>query len=157
MYEGGLRQAALARWPKVVPASRVCDEPWAFWDFLPTAAEIAGLKPPAGIDGISMLPTLLGQRQTNQHDFLYWEFHEKGSKQAVRMGDWKAVRLQQGKPLELYNLKSDLSETRNVADKEPEVVAKIEAFLKTARTESQRWPLRTAQQAAPKNARAQVQ
>ena len=97
-----------------------------------------------------MLPTLLGQTQTNQHEFLYWEFHEKGSKQAVRTGDWKAVRLEPGKPLELYNLKTDLAETENVAEKNPEVVARIENYLKTARTESARWPLKTAQDAKQK-------
>ena len=89
-----------------------------------------------------MLPTLLGQEQTNQHAFLYWEFHEAGSKQAVRMGDWKAVRLELGKPLELYNLKNDIGETRNVADQNPEIVSKIDTYLKTARTESPKWPLK---------------
>ena len=92
-----------------------------------------------------MLPTLLGQPQTNHHDFLYWEFHERGFQQAVRMGDWKAVRLKVGAPLELYNLKTDIGEKDNVAAKNPEVVAKIEAYLKTARTESEQWPIKVAQ------------
>src|SRR5208282_4564421 len=109
------------------------DQPWAFWDFLPTAADIATTKVPEKIDGISMLPTLLGQPQTNRHEFLYWEFHEGGSQQAVRMGDWKAVRLRPGAPLELYNLSTDLGEKHNVAAQNPEVVAKIEAYLKNAR------------------------
>jgi arylsulfatase A len=147
MYEGGIRVPMIVRWPGKIKAGAVSDQVWAFWDFLPTAAEIAGVKPPEGIDGISMLPTLLGQKQTNQHEFLYWEFHEKGSKQAVRMGDWKAVRLEPGKPLELYNLKTDLGETDNVAEKNPGIIAQIEAYLKTARTESQRWPLRTPAEA----------
>ncbi len=148
MYDGGIRVPMIARWPGKIKAGTVSDQAWAFWDFLPTAAEIAGVKPPAGLDGISMLPTLLGQKQTNQHEFLYWEFHEKGSKQAVRMGDWKAVRLEPGKLLELYNLKSDPSEAVDIADKNPDVVAKIEKFLKTARTEHPRWPLKTPQEAA---------
>lgn len=147
MYEGGIRVPMIARWPGKIKKGGVSDQVWAFWDFLPTAAEIAGVKPPENIDGISMLPTLLGQTQTNQHEFLYWEFHEKGSKQAVRMGDWKAIRLEPGKPLELYNLKTDLAETENVAEKNPEVIAKIESYLKSARTESARWPLKTAQEA----------
>src|SRR5439155_20866676 len=117
MYEGGIRVPMIARWPGKIKAGAVSDQVWAFWDFLPTAAEIAGVKPPDELDGISMLPTLFGQQQTNQHEFLYWEFHEKGSKQAVRMGDWKAVRLEPNKPLELYNLQSDLGETKDVADK----------------------------------------
>jgi len=147
MYEGGIRVPMIVRWPGKIKKGTVNDQVWAFWDFLPTATEIAGVEPPKEIDGISMLPTLLGLTQTNQHDFLYWEFHEEGSKQAVRMGDWKAIRLEPGKPLELYNLKTDLGETENVADKNPEVIAKIEAYLKTARTESPRWPLRTAEEA----------
>ena len=146
LYEGGIRVPMIVRWPARVPAGKVSDQVWTFWDFLPTAAEIAKVEPPKGIDGISMLPTLLGQKQTNQHEFLYWEFHEKGSKQAVRMGDWKALRLAPGEPLELYNLKEDLSETNNVAARQADVIAKIEAYLKTARSESERWPIQTARQ-----------
>lgn len=146
LYEGGIRVPMIVRWPGKIKGGSVSDQVWAFWDFLPTAADIAGVKPPEGIDGISMLPTLQGQKQTNQHEFLYWEFHEKGSRQAVRMGDWKAVRLDPGKPLELYNLKGDPGETINVADKNSQIIAKLEDYLGTARTESERWPIRTAQQ-----------
>ena len=144
VYEGGIRVPMIVRWPGRIRAGAVNDQVWYFPDFLPTAAEIAGTKPPPGIDGLSILPTLLGQKQTQQHEFLYWEFHEGGSKQAVRMGDWKGIRLDPGAALELYNLKTDLGETNNVAARHPEVVAQIEAYLKTARTESERWPLRTA-------------
>jgi arylsulfatase A-like enzyme len=143
LYEGGIRVPMIVWWPGRIKAGSVSDQVWAFWDFLPTAAEIAGARPPGNIDGISMLPTLLGQKQTNQHEFLYWEFHEKGSKQAVRMGDWKAVRLAPARPLELYNLKTDPSEGVDVAASHPEVVGKIENYLKTARTESERWPIKT--------------
>ena len=148
MYEGGIRVPMIVRWPGKIPAGKVSDQVWAFWDFLPTAAEIAKEKPPENIDGISMLPTLLGQKQTNRHEFLYWEFHEKGTKQAVRMGDWKAVRLGPKQPLELYNLETDRAETDNVAADHPEIVAKIEHFLLTARSESDRWPIRTASEQA---------
>ena len=113
---------------------------------MPTVAEIASAKGRTNIDGISFLPTLLGKTQTNRHEFLYWEFHEKGFQQAVRMGDWKAIRPQAGEPLELYNLKSDIGEKQNVADKNPEVIAKIEGYLKTARTDSERWPIKPAPQ-----------
>ena len=150
IYEGGIRVPMIVRWPGKIKPAAASEQAWAFWDFLPTAAEIAGAKQPEGMDGISMLPTLLGQRQTNQHEFLYWEFHEKGSKQAVRMGDWKAVRLEPGKPLELYNLTTDLGETNNVAEQNREIVSRIEAYLKTARTESERWPLKTAAEAKEK-------
>ena len=150
LYEGGIRVPLIVRWPARIKAGTVSAQPFAFWDFLPTAADVAEAKVPGQIDGISMLPTLLGQTQTNQHDFLYWEFHERGFQQAVRMGDWKAVRPQAGKPLELYNLKTDLAEKQDVADKNPEVVAKIEAYLKTARAESDLWPIKPAPAAAAK-------
>jgi arylsulfatase A-like enzyme len=146
MYEGGIRVPMIVRWPGKIKAGTVSDQVWAFWDFLPTAAEIAGLQPPPKIDGISILPTLLGQKQTNQHEFLYWEFHEKGSKQAVRMGDWKAIRLEIGKPLELYDLKNDPGESKDVAAEHPDVIEKMEKYLKTARTESKRWPMLTPEE-----------
>ena len=112
LYEGGIRVPLIVRWPGKIKPGTVNDQPWAFWDFLPTAAEIAQAKVPEKLDGLSMLPTLLGKPQTNRHDFLYWEFHERGFQQAVRMGDWKAVRPQAGAPLELYNLKPDPARNR---------------------------------------------
>lgn len=151
LYEGGIRVPMIVSWPGKIASGAVSDQVWAFWDFLPTAAQIAGVRPPSGLDGISMLPTLLGRVQTNQHEFLYWEFHERGSKQAVRMGDWKAIRQGPGQPLELYHLKNDLGETNNVAAQQPEIVARIEDYLKTARTPSEHWPIRTAAQQAEEN------
>jgi arylsulfatase A-like enzyme len=147
LTEGGIRVPMLVRWPGKVPAGAVSEQVWAFWDFLPTAAELAGAKPPAVIDGISMVPALLGEKaagraQTN-HDFLYWEFHEGGFKQAVRMGDWKLIRQPYGKDPapQLYNLKDDLGETKDLAAERKDIVAKIETYLKTARTESKDWPV----------------
>ena len=153
VYEGGIRVPMIARWPGKIPADVTSSQVWAFCDFLPTAAELAGLRPPQDIDGVSMLPALLGMKQTNQHEFLYWEFHEKGSKQAVRHGDWKAVRLAPGAPLELYDLAADPAEARNLAAAHPDIVAKVESYLKTARTPSERWPLLSAaeQDAAARN------
>ena len=92
-----------------------------------------------------MLPTLLGRpRKQRKHRFLYWEFHEQGKKQAVRMGDWKGVRLNVGKnpdrPIELYNLKVDLGETVDAARDFPEIVEQIAGIMKTARTPSEHWP-----------------
>jgi arylsulfatase A-like enzyme len=144
LYEGGIRVPTIVRWPGTVKAGAVSTHVWTFADFLPTAAELAGAKAPAGIDGLSIVPTLLGTGEQKRHEFLYWEFHERGFRQAVRTGDWKAVRLGLNGPLELYNLKDDLAETTNVAAKHPEVVAKIEAYLKGARTESEHWPIRPA-------------
>ena len=145
LYEGGIRVPMIARWPGHIKAGSTNDQVWAFWDFLPTAAELAGLKPPPDIDGISMVPTLLGLPQTHQHDYLYWEFHERGFQQAVRMGDWKAARLTPDKPSELYNLKTDPGEKENIAAQHPDVVARIEACLKSARTESKDWPIKPAE------------
>jgi arylsulfatase A-like enzyme len=140
LYEGGIRVPMIARWPRRIKAGAKSDQVWAHWDLLPTVAEIAGVKPPANIDGISMLNALLGRRQRN-HEFLYWEFHERGFSQAARMGDWKAVRKSPDSPLELYDLKNDLGEKNDVAVKHPEVVKKIEDYLKTARAESELWPI----------------
>ena len=140
LYEGGIRVPMIARWTGRIPAGRVSAFPWAHWDLLPTLSEIAGGKAPAGIDGISMAPTLSGEKPQTGHPTFYWEFHERGFQQAVRMGEWKAVRLKPGEPLELYHLERDPAEKQNVAAANPDVVAKIEAYLKTARTESARWP-----------------
>jgi len=82
---------------------------------------------------------LRGERQP-AHDFLYWEFHERGFQQAVRMGRWKAVRLAKDAPLELYDLETDPREERNVAPSQPRIVKQIETYLKTARTPSEQWP-----------------
>jgi arylsulfatase A-like enzyme len=83
----------------------------------------------------------LGKKQRS-HEFSYWEFHEGGFAQAVRMQDWKAVRLAPGQPLELYDLKNDLGEQHNLALKQPNIVARIEEYLKTARVESEKWPVK---------------
>ena len=131
----------IARWTGTIPAGRVSDHVWAHWDMLPTLVDVAGGKSPAGIDGMSMARALRGAPQPSS-EFLYWEFHERGFQQAVRMGRWKAVRLKNGAPLELYDLESDPHEDRDVAAANAEVVAKVEAYLKTARTDSQRWPVK---------------
>jgi arylsulfatase A-like enzyme len=153
LYEGGIRVPMIVRWLGKIKAGTTNDEPWAFWDFLPTAAELAGTNITEHIDGLSLLPTLLGKPQTNHHEFLYWEFHERGFQQAVRMGEWKAVRPQVGEPLELYNLSTDLGEKHNVAAENPAVVARIEAYLKSARTDSEHWPIKTAAKVKKKRAK----
>ena len=139
LYEGGIRVPMIARWPGVVPAGRTSDHVWAHWDMLPTLADIAGARAPAGLDGVSMAQALRGRSQAT-HPYLYWEFHERGFQQAVRNGRWKAVRLEPGTPLELYDLVADPGEARNVASAHPDIVGQIETYLKTARTESERWP-----------------
>lgn len=139
LHEGGVRVPMIARWPGKIKAGSTSEHLGAFWDVLPTLAELAGAAVPTNSDGISFLPTLLGARQTSTHDFLYWEFHEGGFVQGVRMGDWKAVR-QFGQPLELYDLHIDVHEETNVAAQHPEIVNRIETYLKTARTPSEHWP-----------------
>ena len=141
LYEGGIRVPMIARWTGTVPAGRVSDHVWTHWDVLPTVADLAGAKPPAGLDGMSMARALRGEPQQT-HAFLYWEFHERGFQQAVRMNRWKGVRLKPGAPLELYDLEADPAEATNVAASHVDVVDKIEAYLKTARTESDRWPVK---------------
>ena len=139
LYEGGIRVPMIARWTGTIPAGQVSHHVWAHWDVLPTLADIAGARTPAGLDGLSMRRALRGEPQPH-HAFLYWEFHERGFQQAVRMERWKAVRLKAGAPLEVYDLEADPSEQRNVATANPDVVATIEDYLKTARTASDRWP-----------------
>jgi arylsulfatase A len=141
LYEGGIRVPMITRWTGTIPAGRVSSHPWAHWDVLPTLAEIAGARAPEGLDGMSMARALRGEPQP-AHAFLYWEFHERGFQQAVRMDRWKAVRLKVGAPLELYDLENDPVEARDVAAAHPEVVDTIERYLKTARTESARWPIK---------------
>ncbi len=139
LYEGGIRVPNIARWIGTIPAGRVSDHAWAHWDVLPTLADIARARIPAGLDGVSMRRALRGERQP-PHPFLYWEFHERGFQQAVRMGRWKAVRLKIGAALELYDLEADPGEQREIAAAHPDVVRRIEKYLETARTESARWP-----------------
>ncbi len=147
LYEGGIREPMIARWPGHIAPGQTSDFVWAFWDFLPTAAELAGTSAPEKIDGISVAQVLLTppdeKPTTEPHKFLYWEFHERGFQQAVRMGQWKAIRTKLGQPLVLYNLSKDIGEKHNVAREHGKIVAEIEAFLKTpeARTDSPDWPV----------------
>jgi len=143
LYEGGIRVPMIVKWPGMVEEGSVSNHVSAFWDLLPTCCEIAGVRPPDDIDGISFLPSLTGERQT-EHDYLYWEFHEQGGKQAVRMGDWKAVKLDvkknPGNLIELYNLEDDIAESNNVAAQYPEIVQKMNRIIKAARNESEIFP-----------------
>lgn len=142
VYEGGIRTPMIVRQPGRVPAGEVSDSPWAFWDVLPTLAEVAGVeaKTLPQVDGVSAAPTLIGKSQPELADrYFYWEFYEGGFVQAARRNDWKAVRFA-GKPLELYNLADDLGETTNVADKHPQVVKQFADYLASARTPSRNWP-----------------
>ena len=142
MYEGGLRQAALARWPGVVPAGRISDEPWAFWDFLPTAAELAGAKLPAGFqpDGLSLVSYLKGGAAP-QRDHFYWELHEGKPIQAVRFGDWKAVKNGPAAKIELYDLAADPAERKDLAPERPDLVKKAAELMRSSRVDDPNWPM----------------
>jgi arylsulfatase A-like enzyme len=141
LYEGGIRVPAIVRWPGKVTARKVDNTPWAFWDFLPTAAELAGHKPPGGLDGISIVSALQG-KALKPRDYFYWEFHEGGFAQAVRRGDWKLVR-QAGKALELYDLSSDLSERSDLAAQLQDILSSLLKLFTTARTDSDRFPVKS--------------
>jgi arylsulfatase A-like enzyme len=147
LYEGGVRVPMIARWPGRISPGSITNHVSAFWDVLPTCAELAGLSAPEGIDGISFVPTLRGRSRQRRHNHLYWEFYEQGGKQAVRKGEWKAVRLNVKRnpdgPLELYNLARDIGETTNVADKHPGIVAEMAAIMKRAHTDSEHYKLTT--------------
>lgn len=147
LYEGALRQAALARWPGKVPAGRVSDEPWAFWDFLPTALELSGTPTPAGLktDGLSLASFLRGG-SAPKRDHFYWELHEAQSLQAARWGHWKAVRNGPAAKVEIYDLGTDSAEKVDLAAQRPELVAQALAIFKEAHVDHPDWPMRTQKQ-----------
>lgn len=139
LYEGGIRVPLVAYWPGRVPAGAVTSLPSAFEDYLPTFTALAGVKTPAGANGVSLVPTLEGRpADQRKRDYLYWEFQ---GKQAVRLGAWKAIRNAADGGFELYDLVSDIGEQRNVAEANPAVVARITAIMASARTESALFPL----------------
>ena len=141
LYEGGIRVPMIARWPEKIEPGSKSDHPSAFWDLLPTFTELAGAKTPDAIDGISMVATLLGKPERQAaHEYLYWEHRSR--MQAVRMGDWTAVRKKVGGPVELYDLATDPGEERNVAGSHKEVVKQIERIFVEGRTPSEHFPLK---------------
>jgi arylsulfatase A-like enzyme len=138
LYEGGIRVPMIATWPSQIEAGSTTSHISAFWDVFPTFAEIAGQPIPENIDGLSFLPTLLGEGEQAEHDYLYWEFHEKKGRQAVRRGNWKGVRykvsISPDSPIELYDLSADLGEAKNLAEQYPEIAAELSALMSKART-----------------------
>jgi arylsulfatase A-like enzyme len=142
LYEGGIRVPMIAHWPAGIPKPGTSDHAGAFWDFLPTACDLAGVDAPAGIHGISYAPALTGKGEQRAHDFLYWEFHEQGTRRALRQGDWKLVQYevsQKGKP-ELFHLGKDLAETEDLSAKEPERVAAMLKLMESHRKPSPIFP-----------------
>ncbi len=141
MYEGGIRVPTIAWWPGTVKAGTTSNHISGFWDYVPTACELAGVDMPKRTDGISLVPTLTGKGEQPKHDYCYWEFYEQGGKQAVRAGKWKGIRLgvsqDRAAPLELYNLETDLAEEHNIAGDHPEIVAKLAAMMDEAHEPSE--------------------
>jgi arylsulfatase A-like enzyme len=140
LYEGGIRVPFLVKWPGVVKPGSTSDQPIAFWDMLPSLAEIGGGTAPSGLDGVSFVPALHGQALPRER-VLYWEFHEGGFNRAIRFGQWKAIEYGKDGVIELYDLKSDPSEKTNLAGAKPDVVAAAKAHFSKARTESPDFPI----------------
>lgn len=141
LYEGGIRVPAIARMPGTIPAGVVSDHIGYAGDFFATASDLAGIKAPDGLDSISMMPTLTGNPEAQaEHAYLYWEFYEQKSRQAVRFGRWKAVRqpMLTGKT-ELYDLEKDLGEQTNVASENPDIVNRAEDYMEQAHIPNKNW------------------
>ncbi len=138
VYEGGIRVPMIAWGPEKIKAGVKSEHISAFWDVMPTLAELTGVTLPEAGDGISFLPTLLSEGEQKQHDYLYWEFHELNGREALRSGNWKLIR----QPvvgetiLELYDLSSDIHEDNNLSQQNPEKVKELEVLMDGARTES---------------------
>jgi len=143
LYEGGVRVPFIVKWPGVVKEGATSHHASAFWDILPTVCEITGAEQPDDIDGISFYPELTGNGQQPKHDYLYWEFHGQGGKQAIIQGKWKAVRTQVSQdpdgPLELYNMEENPSESRNVAEAHPELVRQLDEMMDEVREPSEKF------------------
>lgn len=142
LYEGGIRVPLIANWPGRIRPNRESDLPVALWDLLPTIAEFVGQSAPADSDGMSLAPDLTGTDATTRtkrpagHEYLYWEFHERGFQQAARRENWKAVRPQLGAGLEIFDLASDPGETRDLSAKREDLVKEFEKYFAGARSES---------------------
>ena len=129
LYEGGIRVPLIVRWPGKIPPNTVTDHPSAFWDFLPTACDLAGIDPPRDTDGISYLPTLIGAEQP-LHEYLIWQFTRNDeTKLALRAGNWKVVWPDAKSPVELYNLSKDIGEEKNLADQHPDIVSDLKNMM----------------------------
>lgn len=143
LYEGGIRVPTIAHWPKQIKAGSKSDHMSAFWDLYPTLCDVAGIPTESKLDGLSFLPTLLGEPQA-EHDYLYWEFHERGGRQAVRKGNWKAVKYdvfkQPQRSIELYDLSTDIGEENDLAAEHPELVKELTDIMIKAREESEIFP-----------------
>ncbi|MHC2990657.1 chloramphenicol resistance protein [Pontibacter sp. HJ8] len=137
LYEGGIRVPFIAYWDGKIKPGTTSHHIGAFWDILPTFTQLTGSKAPEAIDGVSFAADMLGKKEQKRHEALYWEFGEGGFKQAIRKGNWKAIRFyKNGQPLrtELYNLSTDIGEQNNLATANPEKVKELEQVMDKMRT-----------------------
>jgi arylsulfatase A-like enzyme len=144
LYEGGIREPFIARWPGAIKAGATSGQVGYFGDMMATFAELAGAKAPASTDSVSIVPTLLGRGPQPQHDYLYWEFYEGGVSQAVLLdgGRWKGVRVKSlAAPIEVYDLTSDIGEQHDVAAAHPELVTKFAGIMRTAHVDNEHWKI----------------
>jgi uncharacterized sulfatase len=141
LYEGGIRTPFIVWWPGTTPAGMVSDHIGYFGDLASTVAELAGTEAPAGLDSISFAPEITGRpAEQKQHEFLYWEFYERGGLQAVRKGNWKAVRRPMSTgPIELYDLATDLGEARDIAAEHPEIVRDMHQLMQQSHEPHLNW------------------
>jgi arylsulfatase A len=138
----------IAWWPGKIEPGTVTGHVSAFWDIMPTLADISGAELPVQTDGLSLLPVFLGKKEVKKHDFLYWEFYERGGRVAIRKDDWKLVSYDLLKPgettLELYNLKDDIGEQHNIAEVHPEIVRELVELMKSAHAADEGYDLKSA-------------
>jgi len=155
LTEGGIRVPFLAWWPGKVKAGVVSPHVGYFGDMMTTFAELAGARPPGKLDSISITPTLLGEGTQARHEYLYWEFYERGANQAVLLeGRWKGIRLQRTTaPIQLFDLANDIAEQNNVAEKNSKLVERIGTIMRTARVDNEHWKLVDAPAAQTKKGR----
>ena len=139
LTEGGIRVPAIAAWAGEIPAGRVNDTPWAFWDVMPTLAGLAGVAAPKAIDGMDVMDVWRG-KSTKTQPYYYWEFHEGGFARAIRRGNWKCIQQKNGQ-MQLFDLAGDLGEEKDLAAAQPGLVAELKALMETARVESADWPV----------------
>lgn len=143
LYEGGIRVPLVVRWPGKIAPGTTTNHISYFGDLMATVGELTSAAIPEGLDSISFLPTLVGKGEQVAHRYLYWEFYEQGSKQAVRAGKWKAVRMPMFTgPIELYDLDADLGEGNDVSGQHPEVVEQMKSYLEEAHVPHPNWKVR---------------
>jgi arylsulfatase A-like enzyme len=150
LTDGGIRVPFIARWPGKIKAGSVSNHVGYFGDMMATWAELAGAKPPAKLDSISLVPTLLGRGTQAKHDYLYWEFYEQGVSQAVLLdGRWKALRLRtRTAPMQVFDLQNDIAEKTDVAAQNPAIVARANEVMSTARFDNEHWKITAGPPAA---------